>query len=117
MVNIRDSLDFLSTTLLILLHVALIVVAARVYLAERTRALGFFLLACIAYTLARFAWCSYDLAIDLTSLPIPKSKSPTLGPWSFYSIRFFHVAFMLLVILALRTMRRGASNHLINQVT
>jgi hypothetical protein len=115
MVNVRDPLDFLTTTLLIVLHVVLIVVAVRVYLAERTRASGFLLLACIAYTLARFAWFSYDLLIELTSLPIPKSKSPTLGPWSFYSIRFFHVAFMLLVIIALRIMRRGTANHLTNR--
>jgi hypothetical protein len=115
MVNARDFLDFLTTTLLIILHVVLLVVAIRVYVTERTRAAGLLLLACIAYTLARFAWFSYDLAIDLISLPAPKSKSPTLGPWSFYLIRFFHLAFMLLVIFALRTMRRGASNHLTNR--
>src|SRR5437764_15278011 len=112
MVNLQDTLNFLTTALLIALHVTLIVVAVRVYLAERTRAVGLLLLACVAYTLARFAWFSYDLAIEATSLPIPTSKSPTLGPWSFYSIRFFHVAFMLLVILALRMMRHRASNHL-----
>jgi hypothetical protein len=112
MVNV---LDFVTTTLLIVLHVVLIVVAVRVYLAEPTRGVGLLLLACIAYTLARFAWFSYDLAINLASLPIPKSKSPTLGSWSFYSIRFFHVAFMVLVVLALRAMRRGTSNHLTNR--
>ena len=112
MVNVRDPLDFLTTTLLIILHVVVIVVAVRVYLAERSRTSGFLLLACIAYTLARFAWFAYDLVIQVTSLPIPKSKSATLEPWSFYSIRFFHVAFMVLIILALRTLRRGTLNHL-----
>ena len=106
--------------MLIILHVALLVVAVRIYLAERTRAACLLLLACIAYTLARFAWFSYDLAIDLVSLPFTKSTSPMLGPWKFYSIRLLHIAFMVLIISALRTMRRdrasdSASNHLTNR--
>jgi uncharacterized membrane protein len=113
--NIVGPLDFFSTTLLIILHVALLVVAIRVYLAKRTRATGLLLLACVAYTLARFAWFTYDFAIEIASLPIPKSKSPALHPWSFYSIRFFHVAFMLLIIVALGAIRRGASDHLTNR--
>jgi uncharacterized membrane protein YwaF len=112
MVNVRDFLNFLTTSLLIILHVVLLVIAIRVYVAERSRAAGLLLLACIAYTLARFAWFGYDLAIDITSLPMPKSKSATLGPWSFYSIRFFHVAFMALAVLTFRAMKRGAPHHL-----
>jgi uncharacterized membrane protein YwaF len=115
MTNIVDPVDFFTTTLLIILHVVLLVVAIRVYVTKRTRAAGLLLLACIAYTLARFAWFSYDLAIEIASLPIPKSKSPSLRPWSFYSIRFFHIAFMLLIILALRAIRRGTSDHLTNR--
>jgi len=96
MSNIVNPLDFFTTTLLIILHVVLLVVAIRVYVAKHTRSAGLLLLACIAYTLARFAWFSYDLTIEVVSLPIPKSKSPSLRYWSFYSIRFFHIAFMLL---------------------
>ena len=112
MVNVGD---FLTTTLLIILHVVLLVIAVRVYLHQRTRAVGLLLLAVIAYTLARLAWFSYDSVVYLASLPLPKSKSSTLGPWSFYSIRFFHIAFIVLIILALRALRRGTSNHLTNR--
>lgn len=112
MVNIVDPLDFFTTTLLIILHVVLLVVAIRVYVAKRTRAAGLLLLACLAYTLARLAWFSYDAAIEIASLPIPKSKSPSLRPWSFYSIRFFHIAFILLIVLALHAIKRDAPDHL-----
>jgi len=108
-VNVRDFLDFLTTSLLIILNVVLLVVATRLYVTQHTRAAALLLLACIAYTLARLGWFGYDLAIDVASLPLPKSKSHTLGPWSFYAIRFFHVAFILLLILAFRIMRSGAS--------
>jgi hypothetical protein len=112
MVNVGD---FLTTTLLIILHVVLLVIAIRVYLATRTRAAGLLLSAAIAYTLARLAWFSYDSVVHLASLPLPKSKSPALGQWSFYSIRFFHTAFIFLMILGLLTLRRSASNHPTNR--
>ena len=115
MANIHNPLDFFTTCLLIVLHVVLLVIAIRVYIAQRTRVAALLLFACIAYSLARAAWFSYDLAIEIGSLSLPKSKSPTLGPVSFYSIRFFHIAFMLLIILALRALRRYASTHLTNR--
>jgi hypothetical protein len=106
--------------LLIILHVALLVIVIRIYLVERTPAVGLLLLACIAYTLARFAWFSFDLAIDLASLPFTRSTSPILAPWKFYSTRLLHVAFMLFIIFALRAMRRDRardpeSKHLTNR--
>ena len=102
--------DFLTTTLLIILHVALLVIAVRVYLAERTRVVGLLLLACVAYTLAGFAWFAYDLIIDLTSLPFTPSTSPLLQLWRFYSTRLLHAAFMLLIIFALCAIRRGKAS-------
>jgi hypothetical protein len=98
--------EFVSTTLQIILCIVLLVVAIRTYRVHRTRSLRLLLYACICYTLVRFAWFTYDLAITLFSLPVTHSTAPAFQQWKFYSGRALHVAFLVFMILALRGLKR-----------
>jgi hypothetical protein len=101
--------EFVSTSLQILLCIVLAVVAIRTYRMQPTRGLRFLLYASICYVLVRFGWFTYDLVIYLFSLPLVQSKAPVLQQWKLYSGRALHVAFLVFMILALCSFRRGAA--------
>ncbi len=98
--------EFVSTTLQIVLCIVLVVVAIRTYRMQRTRGFRLLLNASICYALARFGWFTYDLAIYSFSLPLKQSGAPVLHEWKLYSGRVLHIAFLMFMILGLRSLRR-----------
>ena len=103
--------EFVSTTLQILLCIVLVVVAIRTYRMQRTRGLRLLLCASVCYAIVRFGWFTYDLAIYSFSLPVIQSSAPALHQWKLYSGRALHLAFLLFMILGLRSLRREAASR------
>jgi uncharacterized membrane protein len=101
-----NAVRFITTTLLLVLHVAMLFLAVDTDRAKPTRPRGLLLLACISYTLAQLGWFSFGFVAGFFHITLSASTKAILLSWQVYSIRAFNAAFLLLMICAFRAMKQ-----------